>query len=434
MGEVWSATHVVTGRRLAIKRLLCPSSGSAFDAARARFLLEARSACAVDHPNVVQVFDVVEQTREAPFIVMELLEGETLATRLRREHVLPWATLANLLLPVVSAVGTAHARGIVHRDLKPSNIFLVHAATPTPEVKVLDFGIAKWMGASCGLDGPKTETGSTLGTPSYMAPEQATGDRNIDHRADIWSLGVIAYECLSGARPIEGENPTQMMLRLLSSGIMPIERLVPQLPEGWASLVGRMLSRDAGRRPSDLREVYDVLAASSARRCPTFGAPGSEEPLTPVPVFGTARTAPASLSHRVRVTAFLLGSISLIGAAALVSGQLEERTPSEASSDKPTIAAATPIRDEAPRAEGADLASEPGKEPTVAPSLPVTPAPPLERPTPAASVAGGAAREKRPKSPRSTAPLRPPDDLPPGAACERSEECRSGYCVALSCR
>jgi eukaryotic-like serine/threonine-protein kinase len=143
MGEVWSATHVVTGRRLALKRLLCSRSGSAFDAARARFLLEARSACAVDHPNVVQVFDVVEQTREAPIIVMELLEGETLAARLRREHLLPWSTVADLLLPVVSAVGTAHARGIVHRDLKPSNIFLVHTATPMPDVKVLDFGIAK---------------------------------------------------------------------------------------------------------------------------------------------------------------------------------------------------------------------------------------------------------------------------------------------------
>jgi eukaryotic-like serine/threonine-protein kinase len=289
------------------------------------------------------------------------------------------------------------------------------------------------MGSTSGPEGPKTETGSTLGTPSYMAPEQATGDRNIDHRADIWSLGVIAYECLSGARPIEGENPTQMMLRLLSSGIMPIERLVPQLPEGWASLIGRMLSRDAGRRPSDLREVYDVLAASTARRCPTFGAPGSEEPLTPLAVSGTAGTAAAGGSRRGR-TAFLIGSLSLIGATALVRGQIDERTPGEASSGEPAIAATLPIRDEPARAGTAPPASEPAAEPTIAPSPAVTPASQPERPTATAGAASGTAPEKRSKSRRSSAPSRPPDGLPPGAACERSEECRSGYCVALSCR
>ncbi|HWO15040.1 MAG TPA: protein kinase, partial [Polyangiaceae bacterium] len=177
-------------------------------------------------------------------------------------------------LPVVSAVGTAHERGIVHRDLKPSNIFLdARPGEGRPLVKVLDFGIAKWLLGDPGDGGLRTRTGSTLGTPSYMAPEQATGDRNADHRADIWSLGVILYEALSGVRPLEGDNAAQLVMRLLSTGIMPIEQLVPELPPELAELVGRMLSRDVTRRPVDLREVYRILCTLSGEVSVAFGPP-----------------------------------------------------------------------------------------------------------------------------------------------------------------
>jgi eukaryotic-like serine/threonine-protein kinase len=273
MGEVWAATNTVTGRPVALKRLLLGMDGQLEESARARFVLEAQAACAVEHPNVVQILDLVESEGEPPVIVMELLLGETLATKLAREHNLSVAETARLLLPVVSAAGTAHARGIVHRDLKPANIFLSDSGATEPVIKVLDFGIAKWLGPRPGEAGTRTQTGSTLGTPCYMAPEQATGERTIDHRADVWSLGIILYECLSGARPVEGENAAQMVSRLLSTGIMPIERLVPDLPSDVAQLVGRMLTRDPAQRIRDLRDVSRVLEPLAQTSAPAFGEP-----------------------------------------------------------------------------------------------------------------------------------------------------------------
>jgi serine/threonine protein kinase len=271
MGEVWSATHGVTGRRVALKRLVVPHD-DAEGRAHARFVLEAQAACAVDHPNVVEILEFLEQADGAPVIVMELLRGETLASRLTRGPVLSIEETARVALPVVSAVGTAHARGIIHRDLKPANIFLTQLAEGEL-VKVLDFGIAKWLGQRPGGYALRTDTGSTLGTPCYMAPEQAMGDRTIDHRADIWSLGVILYECLSGVRPVEGENAAQVVMRLLSTGIIPVERLVPAVTGDLAQLIGRMLSREPAQRPDDLREVLSVLSSRTSLWVPTFGEP-----------------------------------------------------------------------------------------------------------------------------------------------------------------
>jgi eukaryotic-like serine/threonine-protein kinase len=298
MGEVWAARHVLTGKAVAVKRLMCPADERRLGEARARFALEARSACAVEHPNVVEVFDFIQQDEQAPFIVMELLRGETLAARLARGPLGSASEVASCMLPVVSAVGTAHERGIVHRDLKPSNIFL--DARPGDGgrllVKVLDFGIAKWLIADPGEGALRTRTGSTLGTPSYMAPEQAIGDRSADHRVDVWSLGVILYEALSGVRPLEGDNAAQLVMRLLSTGIMPIEHLVPELPAELSALIGRMLSRDLARRPADLREVYQVLSALSGEESLRFGPPppreGSALARADVPLPRAARGAP----------------------------------------------------------------------------------------------------------------------------------------------
>jgi serine/threonine protein kinase len=205
-------------------------------------------------------------------MVMDLLDGETLGQRIARAQQLDLSETATLLLPAVSAIGTAHERGIVHRDLKPDNIFL--AKTSAGEiVKVLDFGIAKLSAEAGATSG--TETGSTLGTPCYMAPEQAIAEKDIDHRVDVWALGVILYECLSGVRPIEGDSIGQIVMHLMSMGITPLEHLVPALPDDVTALVGRMLSRERSRRPDDLTEVVRVLERHTAVRAPAFGLPGS---------------------------------------------------------------------------------------------------------------------------------------------------------------
>ena len=168
-------------------------------------------------------------------------------------------------------MGTAHALGIVHRDLKPSNIFLHETGNAGGIVKVLDFGIAKWLDQSSSQF--RTQTGAIPGTPSYMAPEQAIAQYPIDQRVDIWSLGVILYECLTGVRPVEGENVAQVLMRLMGTGIMPIEHLLPTLPQDICEIVGRMLRRKPESRESDLRTVARTLSRYSLASVPSFGEP-----------------------------------------------------------------------------------------------------------------------------------------------------------------
>src|SRR5215510_7676593 len=201
MGVVWAAEDIVTQQRNALKFL---KDGVGDPDAPRRFLREARAASAVRHPNVVRTLDVLELEDGSPVLVMELLEGESLREMLRREQKIPLGELAEILVPVVSAVGTAHALGIVHRDLKPENIFLSRGPAGERVVKILDFGIAKLTA----LDGEAMRstgitTSTVLGTPAYMAPEQVFGESDLDHRADIWALGLLLYQCLSGVLPTE---------------------------------------------------------------------------------------------------------------------------------------------------------------------------------------------------------------------------------------
>ena len=299
MGTVWAATHTVTRRSVAMK-FLKDSMRHRKDL-RERFLREAAAASALKHPNVVEIIDVFDFAEGCPVMVMELLAGETLGAKLLRDERLSMEETAAVMLPVVSAVGAAHALGIVHRDLKPDNLFLLEGSAE-PRVKVLDFGIAKLSAERYLQEGPSpllTESGSMLGTPCYMAPEQASGDNPVDHRADIWSLGVILYECLSGVRPIEGENLPQVVARLMSAGIMPLERIAPELPAEVASLVKNMLSREVGRRPASLIEVSRTLGHFTNVRAPEFATPsGHQAPAQTPKTMESARPKARVVSSR----------------------------------------------------------------------------------------------------------------------------------------
>lgn len=469
MGEVWAAIHVTTGRPVAVKRLLRSIDGRPEHQARARFVLEAQAACAVLHPNVVEVLDFIERGDDPPVIVMELLEGETLAARITREHTLDLEQTARILLPVFSAVGTAHARGIVHRDLKPANIFL---SGGDAKIKVLDFGIAKWFSRRGALPELRTQTGSTLGTPSYMAPEQALGERVLDHRVDVWSLGVIAYECLSGARPIEGENAAQLMVSLLSTGIMPIDRVVAGLPAEIADVIGRSLSRAPHQRPGDLREVLAVWQGHTTVTVPRFGAPKmtadpdealaddsghtSTPPVSrPVvdrggtvelsnaygePTGRRARAAGVSRSGLRRPALRWLSVASLVALA----GVLTARALATGAHGEAHAALAKAPERTPPSGPPDSLAEEPHTLPSS------TTVPPAEsggapRPEPGSktvlSVAGAGpawvksathvdAKSTKTKHAEGVAP---PSGRTKGAPCERSRECESGLCVAFEC-
>jgi serine/threonine protein kinase len=241
---VWAARDCESGEDVAVKLLK-----EAHVERRLRFTREARAAMAITHPAVVRIRDVGNDGA-VPYLVMDLLRGETLDRRLSREQALPVATFANIFSRVISAVAAAHALGIVHRDLKPANIFLLAG----DEVRVLDFGLAKLTTAEESSN--VTETGDRLGTPRYMSPEQVQGRRDVDHRSDIWSLGILFHESLAGEHPIPRGTVAQTFDRITRADIAPLAK--EGVPADLVELTQRMLSRDRSARP-ELAEVLAVV-------------------------------------------------------------------------------------------------------------------------------------------------------------------------------
>jgi serine/threonine-protein kinase len=264
MGIVWEARQITTQKAVAIKVL---KGNDAADTAR--FVREARVAAGLQHRNIIQVFDFWEVEGTGPvFMVMELLRGETLASLLARMGRLSFNDALSVLVPVAQAIRAAHAEGVVHRDLKPENVLLAKAGSGGSEadgfeVKVLDFGLAKPM-VSMTQATAVTHTGSVMGTPFYMAPEQVYGEKDIDGRADVWAFGVLVYECLSGGRPFFGENYGQVFRQISSGRYKPLRELVPDLPPMIDSLIARMLTHDRDRRLANIGEAIDGLMTAAA--------------------------------------------------------------------------------------------------------------------------------------------------------------------------
>src|SRR5215470_9336913 len=204
MATVYAADHPLIGRKVAIKviRADLGASREAFE----RFLQEARAVIAIGHPNIVDVFTFGRLPDGRSYFVMELLEGRTLADALDNDGPLALAAGCDALVEMCDGLEAAHRAGVVHRDLKPQNVFL---CAPTGNVKLLDFGIAKLLGKP-EPQTPHTRPGTTIGTPDYISPEQARG-RDVDPRADVYSLGVVAFEMVTGQLPFRADNPADMM-------------------------------------------------------------------------------------------------------------------------------------------------------------------------------------------------------------------------------
>jgi serine/threonine protein kinase/ABC-type branched-subunit amino acid transport system substrate-binding protein len=263
MGSVWVARHLQLDTDVAVKLIVPERSESAV--ARERFEREAKASAQIRSPNVVQVHDYGVDG-DLPFIVMELLEGEDLAARLAREKKLSLAATAAVLVPVCKALKRAHEAGLVHRDLKPGNIFLArHGDDEVP--KVLDFGIAKAMGL--GLASSSTKSGTLLGSPHYMSPEQVRSGKLVDHRTDLWSIGVIAFRCLTGERPFKGEEIGDVLVEICTDPIPAASSLCPELGEDVDRFFDRALSRNVDQRfqsARELGEALNALAASTGER------------------------------------------------------------------------------------------------------------------------------------------------------------------------
>jgi serine/threonine-protein kinase len=278
MGAVWVAQHVSLDTPCAVKFIHEESTTST--ELRNRFEREAKAAAQLRSPHVVQILDHgVWEGR--PYIAMELLEGEDLAKRLRRTRPLPSVVVAAIASQVGRALTKAHAAGLVHRDLKPANIFLVRD-DDREIAKVLDFGVAKTTAVATTMtsDGD-TKTGAMLGTPFYMSPEQARGNKDIDHRADLWALAVVVYQCVTGKLPYRSDALGDLLVKIITEP-PPVPSSVATVPPGFDAWWKRASDHDITKRFQTAKELTDALALALEVTVPGPAEVGSSVAI-PVP-------------------------------------------------------------------------------------------------------------------------------------------------------
>jgi len=282
MGSVWEGVHTSLGTRVAVKFIEAEYAGSA--EARQRFENEARAAATLRSKHVVQVYDHGVTPSGNPFIVMEFLGGEPLDKRLDRVGRLSPQETSRIVLQMCRALAKAHEAGIVHRDLKPENVFLVWDDDDAMDiVKVVDFGIAKFTDKSMGVSS-STRTGSVLGTPFYMSPEQARGLRSVDYRSDLWSVGVIAFRCMTGRLPFEGEAIGDLLVKICTAPLPVPSQWAPGLPPGFDDWFVRALNREPAGRFNSAPALAEGLAVACGMATP------ARQP-TPTPSTGSHAAA-----------------------------------------------------------------------------------------------------------------------------------------------
>jgi serine/threonine-protein kinase len=295
MGRVYEARHLrLKDRRFAVK-VLHPEFARQAEVV-ARFQREAETASSIGHPNVVDVFDVHKTVDGVPYLVGEFLDGEELGEYIKRVGKLPTAMAVAVARQVCRALAAAHARGIVHRDMKPENVFLVER-DGAMVIKVLDFGISKAASPEANL----TRTGMIMGTPSYMAPEQARGE-NVDLRADVYAIGALLYHTLTGQRPFDSDDPTSTLNMVLTEEPPRPRSLAPEVPEALELVIQHAMAKDARERYQTTAELdqallpFDVAASHPASSMLLAGPAAGVSPEPTARGFeATARTMMAGI-------------------------------------------------------------------------------------------------------------------------------------------
>jgi serine/threonine-protein kinase len=366
MGSVWVATHLALGTPVAIKFMAAwlerrAAADSLFAAAQARFEREAKAAAQLRMANVVQILDYGIDAG-FPYIVMELLEGEDLGARLARVGRLSLAEMRTILDPVSRALQRAHDAGLVHRDLKPENIFLA-AEGDSMVPKILDFGVAKALHGDTRMVSDATDEGTVLGTPYYVSPEQATGRQDVDHRSDLWSIGVIAFQAITGQKPFKSDILLEAVVEICSSPIPQPTTIDGKLSRDVDVFFARALSRDREARFQSAKELANAFGDLVDRTTAAEQPFSLRRPLKMPPrnVLLGAAGALALLLGFLVVKGLSSGSASSAEGAPSASAEAAPAPPIASASTNPSPVIAPP--------EGSQASDVP---PTASPSTPAS--------------------------------------------------------------
>jgi eukaryotic-like serine/threonine-protein kinase len=433
MGIVVAATHVHLNTRVAIKFLLPAAMGN--PQIIERFAREARAAVQIQSEHVARVTDVGTLPTGSPYMVMEFLEGSDLAETIERSGPMPASQAVGYVLQACEAIAEAHALGIVHRDLKPANLFLARRAGRDPMVKVLDFGISKTKDAASGL----TQTSSVMGSPYYMAPEQMMSSKDVDARADVWALGIILYELLTGKPPFYAETMAEVVYMVTQRDPAPLRDKRSDVPEGLVEAISKCLTRDVAQRYPNVARLAAALVPfgparsdiSLERISRVLGAsmrPVADEPFEGKPHAMRATSATWARSQpgsggpakaRLVVIGVAVGIVALIGGGVVwrvtQRGQASQgpETSTAAGTAVPSAAAPPAPAAAAVLAPLPDTTAEvPAPAKSVAAGHPTAPAAPAGKAAPIASKSKGAPVPVQPAQPPAPAPAPAPPPPP----------------------
>jgi serine/threonine-protein kinase len=438
MGQVYLAEHRHLKRQAALK-LLARELVDRPDLLE-RFFLEARATSAIAHPGIVQIFDCEVDATGRPYIVMELLTGETLAALLARQGALPPLRVARLARSLADALEAAHGKGIVHRDLKPENMFVVGDSSDS--TKLVDFGIAKLAGDLQAGQVHKTRSGAVMGTPLYMSPEQCRDSANIDFRTDLYSLGCVVYEMLTGRPPFVRDNFGDLMVAHITEPAPDARTVNAAVPAPLAELTRDLLNKDPAQRPPSMRAVSERLMTYVSRMTTVPGG-GGVQPMAPtaLPAAAVASSTAPPAAPVVRTTfgasasqvdderprparrgapiAVAVGLLAIGGAAAAFLLRGGPTTAEVAPAPAPAPAPAAP----APLAAAPAAAAEPAPAPAAVKTPAAEPEEPSSRKSGASSKKrrGGAAPTTTPAATAAASP-RPTEPAAPGGTEARAAE------------